>query len=170
MSYKPFEWKDLGDISTGRTNLGPEMPVAVYRLFEFTTKDVLTRRYGAETAKEIIRECGFIAGSEFYKNVIQEDNLTFDNFISKLQKAILQYKIGVLRIESADIARKRITLTVAEDIDCSGLDVADEAVCNYDEGFIAGILKCYTGCDWDVLEIDCWATGDRVCRFKAIGR
>jgi uncharacterized protein len=35
----------------------------------------------------------------------------------------------------------------------------------YDEGFISGILKAYSGRDFRVREVDCWATGDRVCRF-----
>lgn len=56
-------------------------------------------------------------------------------------------------------------LTVAEDLDCSGLPFVDQAVCTYDEGFITGILKVYTGKEFTVKEIDCWGTGDRVCRF-----
>ena len=54
---------------------------------------------------------------------------------------------------------------MSEDVDCSGLPVTGKAVCNYDEGFIAGILKVYTDKDYLVEEIDCWSTGARVCRF-----
>ena len=57
------------------------------------------------------------------------------------------------------------TLTVSEDLDCSGLPSTDEVVCHYDEGFIAGILNAYTGKSFTAKEIDCWASGDRVCRF-----
>ena len=42
-----------------------------------------------------------------------------------------------------------------------------ETVCNYDEGFIAGILSEYTEKNYKAQEIDCWATGERVCRFRA---
>ena len=56
---------------------------------------------------------------------------------------------------------------VAEDADCSGLPVLGETVCNYDEGFIAGILSVYSGKQYTAIEVDCWATGDRVCRFHA---
>ena len=55
---------------------------------------------------------------------------------------------------------------MGEDLDCSGLPITGEVVCNYDEGFIAGILHVYTGQVYDVREIDCWATGDRTCRFN----
>jgi predicted hydrocarbon binding protein len=52
-----------------------------------------------------------------------------------------------------------------EDLDCSGLPITNETICNYDEGFIAGILNAYTGKTYEVRELDCWANGDRVCRF-----
>ena len=43
--------------------------------------------------------------------------------------------------------------------------VLGETVCNYDEGFLSGILSTYTGKEYNAVEVDCWATGDRVCRF-----
>ncbi|MDR0426024.1 MAG: 4-vinyl reductase [Clostridiales bacterium] len=167
--YRPFTWDDLGDVELGRENLGLEMPVIVYRLFEYTTKDVLARRYGVEAAKEIIRECGHLAGRHFYKNVLFEEGQSFDDFVARLQRSLKDFKIGVLRLEFVDLAKKELTLVVSEDLDCSGMSVSDEAVCNYDEGFIAGILESFTGETWHVREIDCWATGDRVCRFEAKG-
>ena len=75
--------------------------------------------------------------------------------------------IGILRIEEADLDALSFTLTVEEDLDCSGLPVSDETVCEYDEGFIAGILNTYTGKNFVVKEVDCWASGERVCRFNA---
>lgn len=78
-----------------------------------------------------------------------------------------ELKIGVLRIEDVNEETGKIILTVAEDADCSGLPVLGETVCNYDEGFIAGILSLYSGKPYTAIEVDCWATGDRVCRFHA---
>jgi len=68
-------------------------------------------------------------------------------------------------VEKADMDAMRFTLTVAEDLDCSGLPMIDETICTYDEGFINGIFFEYTGENFDVKEIDCWCSGDRVCRF-----
>ena len=42
-----------------------------------------------------------------------------------------------------------------------------ETVCNYDEGFVAGILSLYSGKPYRAVEVDCLASGDRVCRFRA---
>ena len=75
-------------------------------------------------------------------------------------------KIGILRIESFDAETGEFVLTVAEDLDCSGLPPTNEVVCTYDEGFLSGILDVYSGKKYHVREIDCWANGDRVCRFN----
>ena len=90
-----------------------------------------------------------------------------DQFVSELQSKMQELKIGVLRIEKVDEESGKIILNVSEDADCSGLPILGETVCNYDEGFIGGILSMYSGKFYTAVEIDCWATGDRVCRFHA---
>ena len=92
-----------------------------------------------------------------------EDYLCYD----KNSRGNLGADIPVLRIESIDEEKGEIMLTVSEDADCSGLPVLGETVCNYDEGFISGILSVYSGKEYRAVEIDCWATGNRVCRFRA---
>lgn len=161
-----FDWKRIGDISIGRENLGEDMPVAVYRLLQFTMRDVLANRFGAETAEDIFREAGYSAGVAFAKNVLKKSE-SFSDFAENLQDELKNLKIGVLRIEKADIDNMDFILTVSEDLDCSGLPVTGETVCSYDEGFIAGLFENFTGRYFVVKEIDCWATGDRTCRFTA---
>lgn len=161
-----FEWARLGDISLGRENLGEEMPVSIYRLLQYTMRDELNRRFGSDMTDEIFRAAGFRAGTSFAENVLDKTD-SFDAFVADLQQKMKDLKIGILRIEKADTDNMRFTMTVSEDLDCSGLPVTDETVCVYDEGFIAGILENFTGKPFDVREIDCWATGDRTCRFTA---
>lgn len=161
-----FEWDNLGDIDEGRGTLGQEMPVIVYRLFQYTLKDVLNREFDKEYAGDIYREAGHLAGVNFAKNVLDLSG-DFDFFITNLQRALKELKVGILRVEKADLDIFKFTLTVSEDLDCSGLPVTDETVCDYDEGFIAGILETYTGKPFVVKEVDCWASGDRTCRFSA---
>ena len=160
-----FSWDVLGNIKEGRGNLGEEMPVLVYRLMQFTLLDVLTREFGREKANYFLREAGRVAGTEFTRNMM-DLMLPLNEFIAKLQKILQDLKIGIIRIESLDENTGKIVLTVAEDLDCSGLPITGETVCDYDEGFIAGILTTYTGKPYNVHEIDCWANGARVCRFK----
>jgi len=70
-------------------------------------------------------------------------------------------------MEAFDPDTGNLVLTVGQDLDCSGLPITNETVCCYDEGFIAGILHAYTGKKYHAKEVDCWANGDRVCRFNA---
>ncbi|MDR3305266.1 MAG: 4-vinyl reductase [Clostridiales Family XIII bacterium] len=161
-----FNWDNLGDIKAGREDLGEEMPVLVYRLMQFTMLDILTKDFGPDKANEYFRRAGFLAGTEFTKHVL---DLTVDlnTFLANLTQALVDLKIGILRMEAFDPDSGDLVLTVGQDLDCSGLPVTNETVCNYDEGFISGILGTYTGKTYDVREIDCWASGDRVCRFNA---
>jgi predicted hydrocarbon binding protein len=162
---KTFSWTSLGDIKQGRGALGEEMPVVVYRLMQYTLLDVLSTDYGVEKANGFFYSAGHLAGIEFAKNVLNL-KLDFNNFVSHLQETLKDLKIGILRMEFFNPDTGELTLTVGEDLDCSGLPVTNENVCIYDEGFISGILEAYTGKKYEVREIDCWASGDRVCRFK----
>lgn len=161
-----FCWDDLGDINEGRPGLGAMTSVAVYRLMQYTLRDVLISRYDPDTAGKIFYEAGLVAGKNFCSNMLPR-GLNFPDFIAELQKILKDLAVGILRIEGSDLEKLEFTLCVYEDLDCSGLPMTDETVCDYDEGFIAGILETYTGKRFVVKEIDCWATGDRVCRFKA---
>jgi predicted hydrocarbon binding protein len=162
--YNKFKWEDLGDIKRGRPNLGLKVPVLAYRLLQYTIRDIMITELGVEKANEIIIKAGRLAGAQFCQNMLNKE-LDFNEFVSQLQAVLREQVIGILRIEKADLGNMIFTLTVEEDLDCSGLPFTDEVVCQYDEGFIAGIMETYTGQPFHAKEIDCWASGDRVCRF-----
>ncbi|MEI7663048.1 MAG: V4R domain-containing protein [Bacteroidota bacterium] len=162
-----FQWKDLGDIDLGRPNLGTTTHVLVYRLMQYTMRDVLEKHCGAEKTNEFFVESGFKAGLEFCKNVM-DCSLDFDGFIADLSSKMEKFGIGILRVEKADMGAMNFLLTVSEDLDCSGLPYSGVAFCDYDEGFIAGIMHGYTGKDFKVKEVDCWGTGERTCRFSVV--
>ncbi len=159
-----FTWQDLGDLVSGRPNLGDTTSVVVYRLMVFTFKDVLSKEIGLAQTRQLFVKAGRLAGMEFCRNLLDK-NLEIEAFIAQLKQTLIELKIGVLRIESADLQRLDFTLTVSEDLDCSGLSVLNDSVCDYDEGLLAGIMEEYTGKPFSAKEIDCWATGDRTCRF-----
>lgn len=164
---KPIQFEEyLKYDENSRGNLGEELPVLVYRLLEYSLKEELIRRYGKDEQVEVFRSAGRMAGEYFTKNMLNLDQ-PMDQFVNELQNKMKELKIGVLRIEDVDEESGKIILTVAEDADCSGLPVLGETVCNYDEGFIVGILSVYSGKQYTAIEVDCWATGDRVCRFQA---
>ncbi len=165
LAHNRFTWESLSNIEKGRGDLGTEMPVLVYRLMQYTMLDVLNQDCGAERANGYFRQAGYSAGMEFAKHML-DLTAEFSGFLADLQRTLRELKIGILRMESYAEDTGEIVLTVAEDLDCSGIPVTNETVCCYDEGFIKGVLEAYTGEKYTVREIDCWANGDRVCRFR----
>ena len=163
---KSFDWTRIGDIAVGRENLGSDMPVAVYRLLMYSIMDELNERFGEEQADEVLRAIGYRAGLAIAQNLLEPVS-DLNAFIADLQRKLKDLKVGILRIESVDMENLHIVLTVDEDLDCSGLPVTGETVCIYDEGLISGLLYYATGKNFTVTEVDCWATGDRTCRFEA---
>ncbi|MBF0574284.1 MAG: 4-vinyl reductase, partial [Desulfamplus sp.] len=145
---------------------GGVMDVAVYRLMQFTLRDVIIQEFDTKTAERIYYRAGELAGKEFCKALLNK-NSDLNSFVAQLQELLASLKIGILRIEKSDLEKLHLTMTVAEDLDCSGLPICNENVCTYDEGFIAGILEEYTNTPFEVKEVDCWCSGDRVCRFEA---
>ena len=162
-----FAWGSIDNISEGRKNLGETMPVLIYRLLLFTMKDELYKQFGNEKAIEIFRNAGELAGSEFAKHMLNLE-VPFNDFVNQLWCNLAENKIGILRLEEFDLKSGKAILTVGEGLDCLGSPVTGETVCDYDEGFLAGILKEYTYKEYVVTEVDCWATGSRVCRFFAL--
>jgi predicted hydrocarbon binding protein len=106
---------------------------------------------------------------EFAKNVLNL-NQDLNLFVAELQEVLIKLKIGILRVEAVNDDASDMVITVEEDLDCSGLPITGETVCDYDEGFIAGILEAYTKKSYNCKEVDCWANGERVCRFKCVSK
>jgi len=159
-----FRWSMIGDVALGRPNLGLQADARVYRLMQFTLRDVMITQFGVEKTDEIFHCAGRLAGTEYFRNAVPA-GLDFNTYVSALQEGLKSLGIGILRVEKADIEKRQFTLTVEEDLDCSGLPFCNEEICAYDEGFIAGLLGAYTGQEFAVREIDCWCSGARVCRF-----
>lgn len=162
-----FSWDLLGDIALGRPNLGPSARLEVYRLLQLCFRDVLEQRLGTEETDQVFREAGYLAGQSFYRNVLSETT-DLDEFVNSLSSVLKEMRVGVLRVESADLDRGEFVLTVSEDLDCSGLPETGFQICTYDEGFIAALMESFAGVRFRVKEIDCWCTGARTCRFSAV--
>lgn len=156
----------MEDVKIGRGNLGDEIPVAVYRLLEYSLREELGERFGREEQIDIFRRAGYRASAYFADHML-DLSLPKNEFLAQLQVKMEVLKIGILRVEEMNEETGRVVINMAEDADCSGLPTLGETVCNYDEGFLSGVLSTYTGTEYEVVEVDCWATGSRVCRFHA---
>lgn len=164
--YK-FSWDHIGDIEKGRPNLGNKTRVEVYRLMQFTLKDILSEEYGGEEVDLAYYRAGKLAGESLYENMMSpvED---LNGFLKGLQELIFELGIGILNVEKADMDLGELILTISEDVDCSGVPYLGYELCTYDEGVIAGLIESFAGINFSVQEIDCWGTGSGLCRFHAV--
>jgi uncharacterized protein len=71
----------LGQINVGRPNLDFKTDVAVYRLMQFTLRDVLIKKYGVQEADGIFYAAGETAGKHFYENLITK-RASFGDFVA----------------------------------------------------------------------------------------
>jgi len=162
-----FTWDIIGDINAGRPNLGNLVDITLYRLLQYTFRDVAERQFGTEACDKLFYDAGLLAGKFFFDQFMSEHKgKPLNEFVAQLQETLKTLGIGILRIEKADTEKGQFILTVSEDLDCSGLPDVGLEVCNYDEGFIAGLFFKYTGSEFTAKEVDCWASGDRTCRFE----
>jgi len=159
-----FTWNQLGDITVGRPNLGMSTKVESYRLMQYTLRAVLEKEYGDSLTRALLKKAGKLAGIEFCKNIL-DITLPLNKFIAQLYEKLLDFNIGILKMEKVNAESLSFMATISEDLDCSGLPVTDITVCDYDEGFLEGIFETYAGKPFSVKEIDCWSTGERTCRF-----
>ena len=160
-----FRWKGFDTIELERPNLGSQTTVATYQIMQYAMRSVLNEHFGNETVKKLFYEAGELAGQELCKNAL-DISRDFYGFLSQLQDVLRELKIGILRIEKSDVKKMKFMFVVAEDLDCSGISSSEDTVSDYEEGFIAGIMNIYTNKEFSVKEIDCWTTGNRVCRFE----
>jgi predicted hydrocarbon binding protein len=161
-----FSWDLIGDLDTARPNLGPKLRLEAYRLLQFCTRDILEQRYGTEATDQIFYAAGNLAGKHFYENALDHTPADINDLVKQLQTTLVDIGIGIFKVEKINENMECI-MTVAEDLDCSGLPELGYGVCVYDEGFISGILESFTGRPFTVKEIDCWCTNERTCRFEA---
>src|SRR5512141_3163600 len=96
-----FDWSMLGDLKEGRPNLGPMTHVAVYRLMQFTLRDILIRDFGVEKADKVFFEAGKLAGQKYYENVLTQTK-DLNSFFAEIQRTMKELNIGIFRVESAD--------------------------------------------------------------------
>jgi predicted hydrocarbon binding protein len=146
--------------------MGDMISLIPYRMLQYTVRDIAEQKIGTQACDKLYNDAGNIAGEVLFDNFLTDfKNLPLNGFVGELQRILKELGVGILRVEKADVDNGTFTLTVSEDLDCSGLPDLGIEVCNYDEGFIAGIFHRFTGVVFQAKEVDCWCSGDRTCRF-----
>ncbi len=164
-AQEEFTLENLGDIQRGRGDLGDEIPVSVYRLFQQTIRSVLNTRFGEEEMAEIFRAAGVLAGRALVRERL-DVSMPFDMFMRQISVKLEKLKSSIFKIKSYDDETGEGIIVVDNDPECSGFGNIGNTLCQYDEGFIAGIMQEYTKNEYTVTEIECWGTGGNSCRFE----
>jgi hypothetical protein len=159
-----LSWENLGDIKEGRPTFGTESPVLMYRLLQFSLRDVIERSGEGEGGRYLYR-AGELVGGLIYEKFLSEIR-ELDELLKKLADLLYEQKICILRVEKSDPEKGEFVFVASEDLDCSGVPEVGWPICQFDEGIVAGILSSFTGKRVVVKEVDCWATGERFCRLE----
>ena len=107
-----FNWSLIGDIELGRPNLGNSTSVEMYRLMQYTFREVVEKMYGREKADEVFYEAGYISGMAFFDQYITKTD-DINQFLRQLQEALKTMKVGILRIEELDMSNGIVLMTVS---------------------------------------------------------
>jgi predicted hydrocarbon binding protein len=159
-----FKWETLGQIQENRPDVGTDVPVIIFRLYDYTLRDSLIKHLDVHKANHILKEAGFNAGVEFFNNVIAVTESTGD-FYTDFANSYKYYKLGVLAYENFSEDRKNLHVLISQDLNSSGIAHVAETICEWDEGFICGVLTSHFKSNFKVEEIECWGTGHAFCRF-----
>ena len=63
-----FSWDVIGsDIEVARPSMGSQLSMEIYRLLQFTMRDVLEQRYGTKEVDTLFFEAGVLAVKAFYE-------------------------------------------------------------------------------------------------------
>ena len=102
-----FSWDYVGNVHDGRPNLGNSARIEVYRLFQYTLRDVIEARYGTDESEEVMRESGKLAGRKFCERFVGRRE-RFGDFLAAAQKALLG-KLSPEQVKSTTLAGEAIT-------------------------------------------------------------
>jgi len=67
-------------------------------------RDILITEFGTEAADRIYYKAGELAGRQFCKQLINKNN-DFNGFVRETQELLSKLKIGIMRIEKADLEK-----------------------------------------------------------------
>lgn len=159
-----FEMKAIGDISA-RKELGSITSVEMFRIVRTCLVDTIGITTGKEMANLAIYGSGKVAGHEIYQNFLK-DAKDLDELVAKTTQLLKTLKIGLMRIDKADMEKGEFLITVDECVSCAGTPDIGEPICHFEGGVIAGILEDFTGKEVEAKEIKCWSMGHQTCQFE----
>jgi len=112
-----FSWSTIGEkMAIARPSLGPTTRIEVYRLLQYTLRDVLEEEFGHKKTDDMFRKAGAIAGREFYNKFCLETE-DISGLVTTIEEKFKELGIGIFRVESINLEEMSFTLN------CSSSDL-----------------------------------------------
>ena len=163
-----FNWDIIGDLQEGRPNLGGQVNLILYRVMQYTFHEIAVKQFGNDESNRLFYEAGNIAGRFFFDNFLVKDkDLPLDSFLEKLRAVLDENCIRFLRIDSVNEAAGEFAISVAAGFEGDALDAIKLADCDYDNGFVEGVLFKYAGKDFKAKGVNTRAVQDIIPKLGA---
>ncbi|MCL2639525.1 MAG: hypothetical protein FWD53_01640 [Phycisphaerales bacterium] len=144
-SYE-FSWDLIGDLQSGRPNMGVQVNLALYRLMQYTFHEVASKKLDRLEGNQIFHDAGNLAGKFFFAHFLTEHKgLPLEAFLGKLRSILDDNGYRFSGLDSVAIDKGEFALSVATGIEGAGLDAIKLDDCQYDIGFMEGVLSKYAG-------------------------
>ena len=163
MEKQEFKISAIGNTDM-RTTLGPTTSVEIFRIVRTSLGSIISLQLGKDNANKAIYSAGKAVGGEVGRVFLSEAK-ELEDFVQKVRDLLITLKIGVLSVVSADVEKGKFVVRVDECVSCSGTTNIGEAVCYFEGGVIAGIMKFYLKKEIIAIETKCYGLGDNFCEF-----
>lgn len=164
MVEKEFKISVIGNTKP-RVTLGPTTSVEMFRIIRTSLVNIISVQLGEKEADEACYLAGKAVGGEIGKTFLAEVK-DLNDFVSKVKQLLIDLKVGVLNVLSADVAAGKFVIRVDECVSCSGTPNVGKPICHFEGGIIAGVMKYYLKKEITAIETRCWGRGDNFCEFN----
>lgn len=163
MAEKEFSISIIGDTKR-RVTLGPLTSVEMFRIIRTSLVNIISLQLGEEKGDEACYLSGKAVGGEIGRAFLAEVK-DLDDFVGKVRQLLINLKVGVLSVVSADVDTGKFVIVVEECVSCSGTPNIGKSICYFEGGIIAGVMKHYLKKEVKAVETKCWGLGDKICEF-----
>jgi uncharacterized protein len=106
----------------------------------------------------ILHEAGLKVGEALYEKVKDPD---MANFLGNIADFWETHSLGSVDVKNLN----PLTISVQDCFECSGLPYLGRPACAFDSGILESLFSLYNEEEVKVKETECYALGDKACRF-----
>jgi uncharacterized protein len=106
----------------------------------------------------ILHEAGLKVGEALYEKVKDPD---MANFLGNIADFWETHSLGSVEVKNLN----PLTISVQDCFECSGLPYLGRPACAFDSGILESLFSLYNEEEAKVKETECYALGDKACRF-----